>query len=204
MRCLTALFIVFTLFSTQLVAQESIELELTPLFGYRFGGEFDDEQSNSTIELEDGNSYGLLTSWAYDQSRQGELLVSHYDSAFSSELTNNVFNPSDIGITYIHLGGNIQLSDNNLPFYLSGGIGITHLSPENNGLKSETKFSGSLGLNTRVALTESVRLYIGGRVYATLLDADSEIFCDSQNCAIYVESEVWVQSELSAGLTFKF
>lgn len=184
--------------------EQALGLELTPFVGYRMGGDFENIDNGVEIALEDANSYGLLTAWRYDNYRQGELLISHYDTKFNvDELSSNVYR-SDIAITYLHLGGNILLSEEIVPVFISGGAGVTHLSPKNNNLDSETKFSANLGLSTRFNITEQLRLYVGSRVYATLFNTDSEIFCDEKECAIYVESDVWLQTEVSAGITFVF
>jgi len=186
-------------------AQESeLHLELTPFAAYRMGGDFESRDAQAEVSLEDENSYGLLTAWRYDNYRQGELLISHYDTQFNVGELSSSFYRSDIAVTYVHLGGNVQLSEGLVPVFISGGAGITHLSPNNNNLADETQFSANLGLNTRFDVSEQLRLYIGSRVYATLFDTDSEIFCDQTQCAIYVESDVWLQTELSAGITFIF
>lgn len=177
-------------------------IDLTPFASYRFGGDFDDSDSNTYIDLEDNAGFGLITAWEYDTNRQGEFLVSNYNTELESEDIS--LNSTDISITYAHIGGNIKLSDGLVPFWLSAGIGLTHLSPDNGQLKSETNFSANLGLNTKFAISDSVQLYLGGRVYGTFFDSDSEIFCDKNNCAIYVESDVWVQSELVAGISLSF
>ena len=57
-------------------------------------------------------------------------------------------NDSDVSITYLHLGGNINFSQGAIPFYFSGGLGFTHLSPSNSILSDETNFSASLGLSS--------------------------------------------------------
>lgn len=180
------------------------EQELTPFVGYRIGGDFENIDDAVEITLEDANSFGLLTAWRFDNYRQGELLISHYDTQFNLGERSNTIYRSGIAITYLHLGGNIRLSEGTVPLFISGGAGVTHLSPKNNNLDSETQFSANLGLNTRINITEQLRFYVGSRVYATLFDTESEIFCDETECAIYVKSDLWLQTEISAGITFVF
>ena len=186
-------------------------IEITPLIGYRFGGDFDVENSvsnsNSTIKLVEGNSYGLIVAWPYTIKQQGELLVSHYKTEFNqASLTNNVnlFNDDGVGVTYAHLGGNVPVSDGAIPFWVTGGLGLTHFSPDDSELNSETRFSMNIGLNTQLEITEQLSFRLEGRLYGTFFNSESEVFCDNNACKIYISSNVWLQSEVNAGLTFKF
>ncbi len=206
MRFTNYLPVCLFLFSSVVFAQNETEasLEVTPFVSYRFGGDFEDKNSDNKFELDEGAGIGLLTAWKYDHNRQGELLLSHNSSEFSDQSDEHELYQSDIDITYLHLGGNIKLSDGVVPFWFSAGIGLTHLSPSSSQFKNETNFSANLGLNTKFIVSENIHLYIGGRVYGTFFDSKSKIFCDNNNCAIYVESNVWVQSELMAGISVAF
>jgi hypothetical protein len=195
--------LVLLLLSLPVLAEKNDAIEITPLIGYRFGGDFDIEKPTQTIELTDGTNYGLLVAWPYDNKRQGELLISHYQSNFGED-SSNLFSNNDLGVTYLHLGGNIPIQDGALPLWLSAGLGLTYLSPQEKSLKDETKFSLNLGLNTRFNISENLSLRFGGRVYATFFNGSSTIFCDTDVCKIRITSDLWVQSEVNAGLTFSF
>jgi hypothetical protein len=67
------------------IAKQPVNLEITPLIGYRFSGDFDTTQDKvyNRIELSDKTSYGLLTAWFFDRKRQGKFLISYYDTDFS-------------------------------------------------------------------------------------------------------------------------
>ncbi|NMP32113.1 hypothetical protein HII17_11085 [Thalassotalea sp. M1531] len=185
-------------------AQEKAKstFEFTPFTSYRLGGDFDEIAGDNTIRLEDKNGYGLIAAWHYDHNRQGELLISHYVSNFDTNLAE--LHGSEVAISYVHLGGNIKLSNGIVPFWLSGGVGFTHLSPNAKHLNSETNFSASLGLNSKLSLSENMKIFIGGRIYGTFFDSESEVFCDSTECAIFIESEIWIQSELLLGVNVMF
>ena len=183
--------------------QQVPTVEITPFASYRFGGDFEQPNNKQTIDLDEGNGFGVITAWKYDATRQGELLFSQYNTAFNTDVTNKLYQQG-ISIRYLHLGGNIQLNDGLVPLWLSGGAGITHLSPDNGRLDDETNFSANLGLNTKIPITNRSHLYFGVRVYGTFLDAESEIFCDNKECEISVESDIWLQSELMAGMSFAF
>lgn len=177
--------------------------EVTPFASYRFGGDFEYGDVNPiTLDLEESAGFGLIFSWPYDNKRQGEILLSHY----SSEVTapNDEVISSDLGITYLHLGGNIPLSHGVVPFWLSAGAGLTHFSPDENAYDDETKFSANIALTSKIPISENIKFRFDARVYGTFFDTDSAVFCDEENCRIFVESNVWVQSEITAGIAISF
>lgn len=185
------------------LATAKTKTEITPFASYRFGGDFEYGDVNPvTLNLEESAGAGLIFNWPYDNKRQGEILLSHY----SSEVTapNDEIVSSDLGITYLHLGGNLPLSHGVVPFWLSAGIGLTHFSPDESAYDDETKFSANIALTSKIPVSESIKLRFDARVYGTFFDTDSAIFCDEDNCRIFVESNVWVQSEITAGIVISF
>lgn len=186
-------------------AKQPLNLEITPLIGYRLGGDFNTSQDavHHRVELSEETSYGLLTAWSFDKGRQGEFLVSHYSANFSYSDDFSASN-TDLGITYAHLGGNVPISEGLVPLIVSGGFGLTHLNPEDDQLSSETRFSLNLGLGSKIELTEHLSLRLDSRVYGTFFNSESSVFCDETICAVYVSGDVWFQSEVSVGLTFRF
>ncbi len=195
------------------VAQASSDtfsgFEVTPLVGYRFGGDFeaskDDVSINPpvNIKLSEDVSYGLLLAWNVDSKRQGEFLINHNKSQFSQEI-DSLFSNNNLSVTYAHIGGNVPISDGYVPFYVTGGLGLTHLAPEDSMLDDETRFSMNVGLAAKIPVTENLSFRFGGRVYATFFNSDSAIFCNDDACAISISSDLWIQSEVNAGITFTF
>ncbi|MGL1955847.1 MAG: outer membrane beta-barrel protein [Colwellia sp.] len=192
----------FTAMPTQ-AASES-HFEITPIVGYRFGGNFDaaNGEVRSSVKLAEDVSYGLLLAWNVDKKRQGEFLLSHHNTEFDQ--FDNAITNKKLSITYMHVGGNLNISEGVVPLFVTGGLGLTHLSPDDSLLNDETRFSMNLGLMTKVDLSENISLRFGGRVYATFFNSDSHIFCNSDICTISITSDLWIQSEVNAGLTFTF
>ena len=189
-------------------APKSTPMEITPFIGYRFGGDFQTyptlEQPAKNIKLTENTSYGVLLAWPYAAHQQGELLISHYDTEFSintSGMSDSELDNTGISVTYAHIGGNVPVSE---AVWVSGGLGLSHLSPKADELNSETRFSMNIGLNTKVDITKRISFRVGGRVYGTFFNSDSAAFCGASACKLYISSKVWVQTELDAGLTFKF
>ncbi|PCI52484.1 MAG: hypothetical protein COB45_12745 [Gammaproteobacteria bacterium] len=188
-------------------ANENSNVEITPFIGYRFGGDFDamndTTELTTNIKLNEDTSYGFLLAWDYDRKRQGELLVSHYTSQFSQRV-NALASNDNLAITYVHIGGNVPISDGVVPLFVTGGLGLTHFSPDDSLLSNETRFSLNVGLATKILVSEQISLRFGGRIYATFFNSDSQIFCNEAHCAISISSDLWLQSEVNAGITFSF
>ncbi len=205
MRAVIALACALTVVAMPIKAKQALNFEITPLIGYRFGGDFDTsrDEVHNRIELSEETSYGLLTAWSFDRKRQGEFLVSHYNTSFSNSDDFSAGN-TDLSITYAHIGGNVPISDGALPILVTGGFGLSHLAPKDKALNDETRFSINVGLASKISLTENVSLRLDGRLYGTFFNSDSAIFCDVDTCAIYISSDIWFQSEVSAGITYRF
>jgi hypothetical protein len=186
-------------------ALQKSNIEVTPLIGYRFAGEFatSDAKIHNTLELSEEVSVGLITAWSVDRVRQGELLISHYKSTFS-ELADFSASNTDLNITYAHIGGSVPLNNELLPLRLTGGLGLTYLLPNATQLDDETRFSINIGLASVLALSEQISFRLDSRLYGTFFNSDSSLFCDEKTCAVYISSHVWVQGEVSAGISYRF
>jgi hypothetical protein len=184
---------------------QGLNIEVTPLIGYRFAGEFatTDAEIHNTIELSEEVSYGLLTAWSVDRARQGEVLISHYNSTFSESADFSASN-TNLAITYAHIGGNVPVAIDLLPLKVTGGLGLTYLSPKVSQLDNETHLSINIGLASAIELSEHISFRLDSRLYGTFFNSDSSLFCDVETCAVYISSDIWVQAEVSAGITYRF
>ncbi|MEI6893568.1 MAG: outer membrane beta-barrel protein [Colwellia sp.] len=205
MRVILVLACALTITSLQSSAKKPLNLEITPLIGYRFGGDFETskDETHNRIELSEEVSYGFITAWSFDKKRQGEFVISHYNTHFSHSDDFSASNTS-LSITYAHLGGAVPVAEGALPLYVTGGFGLTHIAPSEDELANETRFSMNVGLASKIPLTDHISLRLDSRIYATFFNSDSAIFCDIETCAVYISSDMWLQSEVSAGITYKF
>ncbi|MCJ8318426.1 MAG: hypothetical protein MJK12_02255 [Colwellia sp.] len=201
-------FIILSLTTSLPVFANSVSaIEVTPLIGYRFGGNFENILTATRVKLAEDVSYGLLVAWPIGLNQHGEVLLSHYDTQFiraDDGMASELMADNNVAVTYLHLGGNVPLNEGNFPLWLSGGAGASLLAPDDKDLADELRFSMNIGLNTRYNLSDNLSLTFGGRVYATFFNSDSAIFCDEDICNIHISNDLWIQSEVSAGLVFSF
>ncbi|MBU1192602.1 MAG: outer membrane beta-barrel protein [Gammaproteobacteria bacterium] len=179
-------------------------MEITPLIGYRSGGNFTDPNSGEDLDLDEGGSYGLLLNIDHDANTQWEFLYSHQDSELQLAqlfVGERVF---DLDIDYFSFGGTYVWRDPRVEPFISAGIGVTHMSPEDDRLDSETRAMLQLGGGYKFFLTKNIGLRLEVRGYATALSSDSEIFCGNGACIARVDSSGFSQYEINAGLNARF
>lgn len=205
MRTIIGLACLLSVMAMPANAKQPLNFEITPLIGYRFGGDFNTIQNDvrRNIELKEDTSYGLLTAWSFDRKRQGEFLISHYNTSFS-EAEGSTASNTDLSVTYFHIGGNVPITEGVLPLFVTGGLGLAHLAPKGVGMSKETRFSANVGLASKISLSEHFSLRLDSRLYGTFFNTQSSIFCGGESCAMYISGDIWFQSEVSVGLTYSF
>jgi hypothetical protein len=174
--------------------------ELTVYTGYRTGEQFTDEISGQTLDLKEGESYGVILNVPASKETEMEFLYSTQAtklSAFGSSV-----NGLSIDIEYWHLGGTYLFPQEKYTSYLAATFGATHMKPKQ--LSSETKFSFSLGGGAKIPLGEKLALRFEGRAFMTTLDSGGALFCSNGGCRITAKSSLLTQMEASAGITLKF
>ncbi len=198
-----SVFVSLLFFSTS-----SYSVEIIPLFGFRGGGEFVDEVTDTKHTLESSDIAGLILSFPYEYGKTLEIYYSHQSTQLNSITTtepapNNTVN-IPITIDYLHFGGTAPIvADKNLQTFVTGGLGFTYLSPDYTGTQSDLRASFSIGVGLRWPITDLISLRLETRGLATLYNNNSAIFC-SGGCAISVNGNLFLQGEVFAGLGFKF
>jgi hypothetical protein len=175
---------------------------ITPFIGYRFGGEFEDINTGTTLKLSEEQSYGII----FDREMaSGDIMEFYYSRQPSSLLASGPVTPGaliDIDVEYFHLGGKYPMKSNVGAFYL-GSVGLTRFSPGVDNLGPETKFSLGLGVGMETSADKRVGFRLEGRAFGTFIDSSGGIFC-SGGCIVVTESQVLWQFEINAGITFRF
>ncbi len=182
-------------------------VSITPFIGYRTGGEFKDEDSGEKIEVNNASSYGLIINAPASDTTEWELLYSHQSAGLDSSTT--ALDPGvDIDINYFQVGGTYVFEGAPIRPFIAAGIGASYFSPDQSQYDSETYFAFSLGGGAHVFPTSRVGLRLEGRVFGSVIDSDSAIFCRSDEsgaaCAFHASGDILWQWEVFAGLTARF
>ncbi len=190
-------------------AENELNIELTPFGAYRFGGSFDVAEDDTSYEIADSPSYGFIVNFRQKSNTQWEIFYSRQqtEAEFSDPATGNSL--LDIDIDMLQGGGTYQWDGDKVWPYLvltAGGTKIKTRAAD--ASQSDTFWSGSIGVGLQIRPTERLGLRLEARAYGTLINSDTDIFCQTgpnQNvCAIRVDGTMVSQFETLAGIVFRF
>ncbi len=180
-------------------------LELTPMSGYTFGGEFEDEVNDETIKISDESSVGFRLGYDYEPNSQLEFLYSRQET----KLTGGDLFPRDalfdLDVIYYHIGGSLFWNrGSKLEPYFTGTLGLVHMDPKDSGVDSLTRFSMGIGGGVRYFPVKRVGLYTGIRGLVAFVNSDIHVRSQSQNTVVVIEGDTLWQFQVYAGLIFVF
>ena len=205
-------------------AQEpAFRYEITPYAAYRIGGEFepqdDAEPKNGGggFELHEGNAAGLVVdirTSAGNQlsggSGQWELLYAHQSTELETEPSFAGGPTLDLDVSHFQFGGVYLFEDDSetlVPF-IAMTAGVARFEPRLDEADAEDFFSWSLGGGVHLRADQRIGVRLEARVYGTLIDDDSALFCvvspTVNSCAIRVEGDQLYQFEARVGLVGRF
>ena len=187
---------------------DDLNIEVTPFGAYRFGGTFDVENSDTSFDLDDSSSYGLILNLRQKQNTQWEVFYSRQKSDATLSGAPPDDPPVDVDMQVFQLGGTYQGDGDTVRPYVAVTIGGTHIRARSSGSASDTFWSGSLGLGLQVRPNSRLGLRLEARAYNTFITTNSTIFCGSgpaaAGCAVRIDGKVLSQIETLAGFVFRF
>lgn len=183
-------------------AEETAEpkFDVTPMVGYRAGGDFDALVGSDNPNIEPEVSFGIALGWRTDAQTRYELL---YDLQQTQIQDLDV----DLDVEHLHVGGTASFGDGDaVKPYIAGGIGATRLRPSSGD--DETRFSFSMALGIDIPVGERVGVRLETRGYLVSMSSDSEIFCQSGSsdgsCLVRAASDHMFQYSVLGGVALKF
>ena len=188
-------------------------IEITPMVGYRWGGEIPARDTSAvayTGNLQSNGSWGLAIDIPVTRSMAIELLGDHQRTSLGQDtLFAPVGKHFDLDVNYYHIGFRWQRpSMKTTPFFVAS-LGVGDLRPVASGFTSAQRFSASVGLGAKVAFGESVAFFIEGRNFWTDTGNTHSSWWDS-SCSTYHCNGYWSnyyglsQFQVNVGLTFLF
>ncbi len=186
-------------------------VELTPTFGWRWGGEISKED-NPTLgydaELEDASSYGIVLDLPVSQHVQIELSADHQSTGLQKD---ELFAPPDhdfdLDVNYYHIGVLGQWPAGHVIPFVSGGLGIADLRPDSPGLSNSQRFSATLGGGIKVPVNDHLAFRLEARSYwsdtsESDWEWDDDYDCHHDDCHGY--NEDLVQAQIRVGIVIRF
>jgi opacity protein-like surface antigen len=212
MNCLfrTSICIAVAILSTATATaqEQAFNFEITPYGAYRFGGQFDDLDSDVSIKVDDSSSYGIIFNARHSPITQWEILYSRQETRADSNGLDLGDTSLDLSIEYLQAGGTYLWDGDQVRPFLAATLGLTRIEVRNEGFDDDSFFSFGVGLGLQIRPTKRLGIRLEARGFGTLLDSDTDIFCktgpDNNICAVRIEGTVMWQLETFAGLVFRF
>ncbi|HZD53137.1 MAG TPA: hypothetical protein VE175_08825 [Woeseiaceae bacterium] len=184
-------------------------VSLTPIAGYTFSGEFEDEAGVASVEVEDAAHYGLILDMRESAHTQWEVFYALQETeADTSELPGSAAGATDLDIQYLQVGGTYVADGLRARPFLAAAVGVTRFDPDPLTFDSENFFSFGVGAGWQLQPMERLGLRLEGRLLGTFLGSDTDLFCqtgpDDNVCAISVDGDTYWQFQTSLGLIFRF
>lgn len=172
--------------------------------GGRISGDIDDSENDKKTDISNDFSQALSVAWRYSRNKETEIMFSTAKQELTSYSPEENYK-TDVRISYLHFGGRVLFPfEDGFSTSVGLGLGGTLFTPDDNKYDDEIKLSGSISFATRYQLSEQWALRSDLRVYGTVLDSNSTMFCDNNVCLVHLEGEVYVQSDIMAGIEYKF
>ncbi len=207
-RLATAASAVLVLIVASDVRADDLDTEITAFGGYRFGGTFDVQDTDSSYEWQDASSFGLIWNQAHKDNTEWEVFLAQQDS--DAELSGTAMLDPNVSVetTTLQIGGTYLWEGTKAHRYLVATIGGTHIKADSRDSESDTFLSGSIGLGVKVAPTSRIGLRLEARWHLVLTNNSTDLFCqtgpDLNICAVKTEGDLFNQVETFAGVVVRF
>ena len=184
--------------------KEYNNFEFTPFVGYLAGGTFEDPTDSSDRDLDAGTDFGIIIDAAAEWWRHYEMLYVRQSTKVDG------FDPFDMDVEYLQFGGTVSYPDAEYTHvipYFGMTIGAARFSPDGSGLDDETKFAATMGGGLRIPINECFGVRLDLRVFGTVLDSESDIFCVSSaglTCRVKAKGDFFLQYAANLGVTIGF
>lgn len=179
-------------------------IEITALFGYRWGGTLDTDAGD--LELEAAPQFGAIVGYGMGESGQvdfsytaqtGHLLQKSADGGADEP-------QFEVRTEYWQLGYLYAFSPpEGLQPFVSVSLGATRFDPAPSDREASWAFSGSFGLGAKFFFSENLGLRGDARINSTSLPT-SNYFCTDSGGCYSVHSTYMNQVSLSLGLIYAF
>lgn len=201
--CLQATLCIFLVALPVTVSAQWDNPTVTPVVGYRFGGNFEDEATGKDLDVDQSETLGLIVGWDVGQG-QFEVSYTRQSSDLDPDGTVSPDVEVDVDITNLMVAGKLIL-DPESGGYLSFLLGLTEIDLD--ASEFDSYVSPALGLEGGLdyRIDESFGIRFGIRGIASVLGTDSRDLCDSSsNCPIRIDNSKLVQYDVFTGLSFRF
>ncbi|MEH6452485.1 MAG: outer membrane beta-barrel protein [Psychromonas sp.] len=162
--------------------------------------ETDGEQD---IKISNDSAQAIAVNWYFARNQETELFFSN--SKHSMLVNNETENTStDIYFSYLHFGGKLLFGEGPFTTSIGLGLGATFFIPDDSKYDKDIALSGNINAGIRYELNPQWALRGDIRLYGTVLNSNNSFFCSNEGCLVKLKGDVYVETELMAGIEYKF
>ncbi len=186
--------------------RESRGFEITPFYGYQFGGKHSVYEGE--ININDAQNFGLSLNFElpYKEGTQMEILwimqkSNLYKKNYYTGISENLFG---LYTHYIQVGGIYGMQQNNLLPFVSLAVGAVLFHPTNSRYSDEWFFSMSLGGGVKIYLNERLGIRLQARALFPIIWGGGGLWCGGGGCSVGIGgTSSIVQGDVTAGLIIR-
>jgi prepilin-type processing-associated H-X9-DG protein len=190
------------LFSVLAQAAAAQSFEVSPFYGYRFGGGLFEQVSATPVDVDGAPSYGVtLDLFVNDRSSVTFLFSRQQAQVPAAGLWTPGARYTTLSVDHWHVGGTQELEGSRIRPFIAGSVGLTRFGGPSG---SEIRFSAEGGAGVKLMPSRHVGVRFDGRVYAVFLDGHVTGICGGGACALAVDVFAIWQAEFTAGVVVSF
>jgi hypothetical protein len=178
-------------------------VEISPVVGYRFGGDFFELVTNQRVDLDGAPAAGLVVNVPLHDGLQVEALFTHQEARIT--IPPSLLGPASqwrITVDHWQAGGLQEFGSTRARPFLTGLLGLTRYAADGD---DEIRFTLSAGGGVKLFPLRRVAARFDGRVFATFVDVDGRaIACSPGICLVAFNAQIVWQAEFTAGVTVIF
>ena len=178
-------------------------VEISPVGGYRFGGDFFELVTNQHVDLDGAPAAGIVVNVPLHEGLQVEALFTHQEAHV--RVPSSSLGPESqwrIAVDHWQAGGLQEFGTPRARPFLTGLLGLTRYGAEGD---NEIRFTIGAGGGVKLFPIRHVAARLDSRVFATFADAEGRaIACAPGICLFAISAHVVWQAEFTAGLSVIF
>jgi len=194
--------IVVTLLLSSAARLAAQGVEVTPIGGYRFGGDLFEVAAAHRLDIDGAPAVGLALDVPIYDASQFEALFTHQEATVLVPL--DVTGPPvrwRLSIDHWQAGGLQELGFGRVRPFLTGTLGLTRYAAD---ADSEIRFTLGGGGGAKLFPWRHVGVRFDGRLFATFVDVEGRgLACVQGGCIVVIHANIAWQAEFTAGLVVK-
>ena len=174
------------------------QLEVTPLAGYRFGGDFFELLTGRSVDADGAPAFGVVIDIPIPEIQLEGLFTRQLADVITTDRF-GVQTRRRVTVDHWQAGGLSELRGGSVRPFLTGLLGLTRFAIE--GDDGEWRFVASGGGGVKLFPTRRVGVRLDGRVFATFVNfGSSRAVCGAGPCLVALDVDIVWQAEFTAGL----